>query len=324
MAAAIRARGLRKVFRGRRRKPDAVAVDLLDLTVEPGEVFGFLGRNGAGKTTSVMMLLGCVAPTAGRATLFGEPVGSPASRRRVGFLPEKFRFHEFLTARELLTFHGRLTGMTAAACASRVPRVVDIVGLTDAIDRQVREFSKGMQQRVGLGVALVADPDLLVLDEPTSALDPLGRRDVRDVLLRLKAEGKTVFLNSHLLSEVELCCDRVAILDRGRVLREGPIDDLLRSTLRVDIRADGVTPTLVQALEAHGVVEAWEGDVGELRVGVRDAAAIPELTRALVNGGADVHSIVPHRESLEELFVRVVEDGDGEDDRTPGAATPAA
>ena len=309
MAAAIHAQGLRKVFPGGRGKPDAVAVDSLDLHVEAGEVFGFLGRNGAGKTTSVMMLLGCVAPTAGQATLFGQPIGTPASRTRVGFLPEKFRFHEFLTAHELLTFHGRLTGMSAGECASRAPEVLEIVGLADAAGKQVREFSKGMQQRVGLGQALMSDPDLLVLDEPTSALDPLGRRDVRDILLRLKADGKTVFLNSHLLSEVELCCDRVAILDHGRVLRHGPIDELVRPALRVDIRADGVTADLIAALEAFGSVDAQGAAKGELSVAIDREAVVPELTRCLVGGGADVHSIVPHRESLEELFVRVVEDG---------------
>ncbi len=310
MTAAIDAQGLRKVYRGRRRNPDTVAVDSLDLCVEPGEVFGFLGRNGAGKTTAVMMLLGCVSPTAGQAALFGEPIGAPVSRSRVGFLPEKFRFHEFLTARELLTFHGRLAGMTADACVERAPEVLDIVGLTDATDKQVRDFSKGMQQRVGLGQAMMADPDLLVLDEPTSALDPLGRRDVRDVVLRLKDEGKTVFLNSHLLSEVELCCDRVAILDHGRVLKQGPIDDLLRAGVRVDIQVDGLTPAAIEELTAHGVVEAWDADAGALRMGVDNADVIPGLTRALVQGGADVRSIVPQRESLEEFFVRVVEDGD--------------
>ena len=310
MTPAIDAQGLRKVYPGRRRRPGAVAVDSLDLRVEAGEVFGFLGRNGAGKTTAVMMLLGCVAPTAGDATVFGEPIGTPASRSRVGFLPEKFRFHEFLTARELLMFHGRLAGMSRQACAARIPDVLDLVGLGDAIDKQVREFSKGMQQRVGLGQALIADPDLLVLDEPTSALDPLGRRDVRDVLLRLKEQGKTVFLNSHLLSEVELCCDRVAVLDHGRVLRQGPIDELLHSVMRLDIRADALTPSLVESLASYGSVEGWEEDAGTVRIGVGDPDIIPDLTRALVAGGADVHSIVPHRESLEEFFVRVVQDGD--------------
>ena len=159
--------------------------------------------------------------------------------------------------------------------------------------------------RIGPGQIIVRDdPDIL-----EQALDPLGRRDVRDILLRLKADGKTVFLNSHLLSEVELCCDRVAILDHGRVLRHGPIDELVRPALRVDIRADGVTADLIAALEAYGSVDAQGAAKGELSVAIDREAVVPELTRCLVGGGADVHSIVPHRESLEELFVRVVEDG---------------
>ncbi|MDA1193536.1 MAG: ABC transporter ATP-binding protein [Candidatus Poribacteria bacterium] len=303
MTLAIRAEGLRKVY-----KRGAVAVQSLNLEIPHGEVFGFLGLNGAGKTTSVMMLLGCIAPTAGRGELFGLPLGDPAARRRVGFLPEKFRFHEFLTAAELLRVHGRLAGMSNADLDRRIPETLDLVGLGKRADSPIREFSKGMQQRVGLGQALIHDPDLLVLDEPTSALDPLGRREVRDVLLHLKSAGKTVFLNSHLLSEVELCCDRVAVLNRGSVVQQGSMSELLGATLRIEVRALGVSESVMSEIKSVGRVDPING-AEHFNVFAEDGEATERIAAILVNGGARVRAITPHRETLEDFFVRVVEGG---------------
>lgn len=184
-------------------------------------MFGFLGPNGAGKTTTVKILLGLVSATSGQARLFGEPVGDAESRRRVGYLPENFRFHEWLTGAELLDFHARLAGMGRHERERRIPEVLELVGLGGRGDDLVRSYSKGMTQRIGLAQAVIHAPDLVLLDEPTSALDPVGRREVRDLIRSLRAQGMTVFLNSHLLSEVEMVCDRVAIVDRGQVVRSG-------------------------------------------------------------------------------------------------------
>ena len=308
MPPAIATEHLRKVFTTRFGKRTVIAVEDLSLEIAPGEVFGFLGRNGAGKTTAVMMLLGCIRPTSGSARLFGEPITRPASRRRVGFLPEKFRFHEFLTPTELMRVHGRLAGMSDADVRRRTPEVLELVGLADRAETPIREFSKGMQQRVGLAQALIADPALLVLDEPTSALDPLGRREVRDLLLHLKAQGKTVFLNSHLLSEVELCCDRVAILNEGRVVQEGRIQDLLAPASTYEVRATHVSDALRERLAEFGRVEPIDGDPDRFRVTLNDGEDAPRLVAALVEGGAALHAFIPQRESLEEFFVRTVEE----------------
>src|SRR6266542_2066429 len=228
---AIRTRGLRKVFSGK------VAVRNLTLDVPRGEVFGFLGPNGAGKSTSVKMLLGLVFPTSGEAQILGRPVGDVKARRRVGFLPEHFRFYDWLTPTELLKLHGRLYGMSHAKLRERVPVLLDLVGLTPHRDKRLRDFSKGMLQRIGLAQALINDPELIFLDEPTSGLDPVGGRLVRDVIKAQRDRGATVFLNSHLLSEVEITCDRVAFIKHGEVLETRRIQSLLDGETRVAVRA---------------------------------------------------------------------------------------
>jgi ABC-2 type transport system ATP-binding protein len=303
-SVAISTRGLRKVYRtGLSRKP-VEAVQSLDVEVGWGEAFGFLGPNGAGKTTSVMMLLGNVLPTAGAGTLCGYPLGHPAGRKRVGFLPEKFHFHDFLSAAELLDLHGRLHGMSAADRKARVPEVLAMVGLADRARTPVREFSKGMQQRIGLGQALIHDPDLVILDEPTSALDPLGRREVRDLILSLKARGKTVFINSHLLSEIELCCDRVGIMHRGQMIRQGGIAELTEPSVSVEMRIRGMTPALEQKLASFGAGLTVSGEQVSLRLS--DPPNVSALAPTIVASGAELLELRPQRETLEELFVRLV------------------
>jgi len=210
--AAIQTQGLRKVFGTK------VAVEDLTLQVHRGEVFGFLGPNGAGKSTSVKMLLGLVAPTSGFARVLGRPVGDVGIRERLGFLPEHFRFHDWLTAEEFLRLHGQLYGMAPARLSERAGALLELVGLAAHREKRLRDFSKGMLQRIGLAQALLNDPELIFLDEPTSGLDPVGRRLVRDIIREQRSRGATVFLNSHLLSEVEITCDRVAFIRRGEVL----------------------------------------------------------------------------------------------------------
>ncbi len=298
---AVETSGLRKVYGSK------VAVDSLSLAVRCGEVFGFLGPNGAGKTTAVKMLMGLVRPTAGSARLLGRPVGDLEVRRRLGFLPEQFRFHDWLRADEFLDWHGQLYGMPPATRERRIPEVLALVGLAAEKRRHLRTFSKGMLQRIGIAQALLNEPKIVFLDEPTSALDPLGRRDVRDLIKRLRAAGVTVFLNSHLLSEIELVCDRVAIIDRGRVVREGVLSQLLSSQLEIQLRIGDLNQTIVDALRDVSASLTLDGRV--VRVAVADEEAIPRLAEAVVRNGGRLYELSTHRLSLEDLFVRVIEEG---------------
>jgi ABC-2 type transport system ATP-binding protein len=298
--AAVTARGLRKVY------GTHVAVENLTLTVERGEVFGFLGPNGAGKTTAMKMLLGLVRPTAGTARLLGRPLDDLAMRARIGFLPEQFRFHEWMRAEEFLDFHGRLAGMPAAARRRRIPEVLALVGLGARGRDRLKSFSKGMLQRIGIGQAIIHDPELVFLDEPTSALDPIGRREVRDIVRHLRDRGTTVFLNSHLLSEVEQVCDRLVILDRGRVVRAGPLAELLRQELELEIEADPVTPDLLERLRP--LCRALHHEDHRLAVTVADRDVIPRLAAIITSNGARLYRLAARTLSLEELFVETVEE----------------
>jgi len=304
--AAIQTAHLRKEYG--RGHGAFTAVRDLSFSVPRGQVFGFLGPNGAGKTTTINMLLGNIRPTSGEASLLGRPVGDREARAKLGFLPEKFQFHDFLTAEEFLDLHGRLYGMGRAARKKRIPEVLERVGLIGRRKSRIGEFSKGMQQRAGLAQAILNDPDLVILDEPTSALDPLGRREVREIVAGLKAEGKTVLLNSHLLGEIEMICDQVAILKAGEVVRLGRIDDLLAVPSTVEMRVGNVTPGLLRALEALARTVTVEDDL--VTATIEDEAIIPDLAAAVVGHGGRLGSLVPRRESLEDLFIRVVETGD--------------
>ena len=299
MPAAIEVRALRKEY-GRK-----IALHGLDLTVQPGEVFGFLGPNGAGKTTTVKILLGLVAPTSGEAQIFGRRAGDAEARRRVGYLPENFRFHDWLTGDALLDFHARLAGVSLDERRERIPRVLDLVGLSGRGQDRIRSYSKGMTQRIGLAQAIIHEPDLVLLDEPTSALDPVGRREVRDLIRSLRARGMTVFLNSHLLSEVEMVCDRIAIVDRGRVVRVGALQDLLGGVPELRVSVDRIDEALLDLLGSFGRVLDVQDATVTLGVEAVDVAA--PVTEALVRGGYCVYAMVPSHQSLEELFVSLVE-----------------
>ncbi len=295
---SIETSALRKVF------GDQVAVSSLTLQVEPGEVFGFLGPNGAGKTTSVKMLLGLVKPTSGRGALLGAPLGDRATRAQVGFLPEHFRFHDWLSGGEFLELHGRLYGMDSTRLRKRVDELLELVGLTPFRKRQLRTFSKGMLQRIGLAQALLNDPALVFLDEPTSGLDPVGRRLVRDIIRDLRSRGKTVFVNSHLLSEVEITCDRVAFIKHGEVLRVAELESLVASGTSVTIRAQGLTSAVVNGLCEWGHEVRADGELVSLTVS--DESALPAITRYLVAQNVQVYTLSPQRLSLEDLFLQIV------------------
>jgi len=294
---AVWCSGLRKRY-GRR-----TAVDGVSFTVARGEVLGLLGPNGAGKTTVIKMLLGLTRPDAGEVLLLGRHGSDPRSRERVGYLPELFRYQPWLAAAEVLALHVRLAGAGIPAAEQR--ETLALVGLADRADDRIGGFSKGMQQRLGLAVALVARPELVVLDEPTSALDPLGRADVRDLVLSLKERGVAVLLNSHLIGEVERVCDRVVILDRGQVAASGTLAELLgRRELRM--RLAGVTAAAEARLAATGAV-ARDGE--EITVALPaddDGTTVPELVADLVALGVRVHAVEPARISLEERLLGIL------------------
>jgi len=274
--------------------------------VREGEIFGFVGPNGAGKTTTLKILMGLIRPTSGRATILGHDVRETAFRRNVGFLPENPYFYEYLTGREILAFYARLSGLPRAGRDERVLALLEQVGLSHAADARLRTYSKGMLQRVGIAQALVHDPSVVFLDEPMSGLDPIGRKEIRDLILRLRGEGKTVFMNTHILSDVELVCDRVAIIARGRIVHEGAIDEFLGTGEReTDIVLGRLAPDLATALEEHRDAQLRRvGDRVEVRVREKDVDAV---LQAALESGATVVSITPHRVSLETVFLSAVQ-----------------
>ena len=296
--AAIHAVGLVK------RYGSVTALAGLSLDVPRGEAMGFLGPNGAGKTTAVKLLLGLARPSGGAGTVLGAPLGDRATRRRIGYLPELFRYQDWLSAREVLRLHCDLAGVSPAARTREIEAALDRVGLVRRADDRVGGFSKGMQQRLGLGVALLGVPDLVVLDEPTSALDPVGRFDVREVIRDLRRRGTTVFLNSHLLTEVEQVCDRVAVVDRGRVIAQGLLADVLGGAHTLHLRATELAGSAESELrERFGAFQA-EGD----RYAFTDVAPgdVPELVAAVVRLGGRVHGVESHAGTLEDRFLQLL------------------
>lgn len=295
---AIRTTALRKVY-GR-----TVALDGLDLEVAEGEILGFLGPNGAGKTTAVKLLLGLVAPTSGGGEVLGRPLGDREARRAIGYLPELFRYQQWLTAREVLGLHARLIGLPAARRAREIDRVLVLVGLAERGTDRVGGFSKGMQQRLGIAVALLGEPRLVILDEPTSALDPVGRDDVRTIIREARDRGSAVLLNSHLLGEVERLCERVAIVHRGRVVASGGLGDLLGEPA-VRLRITDLPTSPEELLAAFGRV-VTDGPWTVVRP--LEADRVPDVVAAVVAAGGRVHAVDPARRSLEDLFLELVRD----------------
>jgi ABC-2 type transport system ATP-binding protein len=284
------------------------AVEDLSLTVGRGELVGLLGPNGAGKTTTIKLLLGLVRPSAGSGQVLGAPLGDRKARAAIGYLPEQFRYQPWLHAREVLRLHAELARIPAARRAAAIDDALALVGLVDRADDPVSDFSKGMQQRLGLGVALLGDPDLVLLDEPTSALDPVGRTDVRAIVRAARDRGATVILNSHLLSEIEVTFYRVAFIRNGEVVRILDISSLENNQSLVTIRADGWNPDVISGMDQWG--RDIHAEDGEVTLTVQDEARIPELNRYLVQQGVNVFAITPVRKSLEEIFIETVgEDG---------------
>ena len=290
-----------------KRYGKTVALSGLTMSVRRAEVFGFLGPNGAGKTTAVKLLVGLALPTAGQGWVLGAPIGDLQTRRRLGYLPELFRYQGWMTAREVLGLHCKLSGMARSEWTKEIDLALDMVGLADRADDKVEGFSKGMQQRLGLGVALLGRPELVLLDEPTSALDPVGRHDVREIIRQLKARGTAVFLNSHLLSEVEQICDRLAVVDHGRVIATGSMAQILGQDGAVRVRVTGLSPASRTALGEFGKFE----DEGEwLTFRGLNPDRVPQLVSEIVSQGGRVYAVEPRHETLEDRFLQLLKEQD--------------
>ena len=301
--AVIRVERLKKEFRQGFFMRRVMAVKDISFQVEPGDIFGFLGPNGAGKTTTIKILTGLISPSAGRAELFGDAVPSRRALARIGFLPENPYVYPYLTPSEFVVLCGRLSGLSAGAARDRTRQVLTQVGIAYAADRPVRRLSKGMLQRTGLAAALVADPELLILDEPMSGLDPVGRKEVRDLILEERRRGRTIFFSTHILNDVESLCDRVAILKKGEVVVSGKLTELLRrDARRTEITLGGDFAALERALTEEGLDVRVVG--GTLVVLVEGAEALAALLGRALAAGVAVEQVTPRHETLEDLFLR--------------------
>ena len=309
--SAITIKDLSKEYRvGFLRKKVRVLSEL-SLHVEQGEIFGYLGPNGAGKTTTLKILMGLVRPTSGEAKVLGQALGDVKAKQRVGFLPEQPYFYDYLTGRELLNFYGQLGGLRRSDRQERIEKLAHQLRIESALDLPLRKYSKGMLQRIGLVQTLLNDPKLLLLDEPMSGLDPIGRRDVRDLLLGLREEGRTVFFSSHVIPDVEMVCDRVGILVSGRLVAQGPLDEMLEAKVAsIEVTISRIPLEAAQELDDLLVTQPiTRGE--RLLLTVRDEGALAELLARLGGGKAVIHAIIPQRESLEEYFLRHVQPREG-------------
>ena len=299
---------LSKIFRVGFWGKRVTAVDGVSLEVRPGEVFGFLGPNGAGKTTTLKILMGLIYPTSGRARLFGRDLGDPQTKARLGFLPESPYFYDYLTSREFLAFYGHLFGLGGSVLGKRIDELLELVGMTHAKDLQLRKFSKGMLQRVGVAQALINDPELVVLDEPMSGLDPIGRKEVRDLILRLKESGKTVLFSSHILHDAEVLCDRVAMILKGRLVACGRVTDLLEqgASHPVELVVDRLSPEGLDHLRPLTDKVVMQGD--RMLVVLKSQQQVGGALEIIRAAKASLVSLTPQKGSLEDLFILEVEE----------------
>lgn len=309
---------VKKTYRGR-----VHALRGITMQVHDGEIFGLLGPNGAGKSTLVKIMMTVVYPTRVQGTMLGAPIGHKPTLRRVGYLPEHHRMPAYLNGRQVLHFYGALAGVDRATRRKRCEELLETVNMTEWAGKKISSYSKGMQQRIGLAQSLMNDPDLVVLDEPTDGVDPVGRREIRDVLVKLKEQGKTVFLNSHLLSELEMVCDRVAILVQGNVVMQGTIDDLTSESRRYEIIIDGSAPDWTSHDQAVRVEPTDNGRTKIVIPSAEPTDAQPVLDR-LRGSKCTVIAMQPVRESLEDLFMRAVVDPTTGKAHKPGATKGGA
>lgn len=302
----IKIAGLRKEFTTGFMRKKSVAVEKLDLEVSEGEIFGFLGPNGAGKTTTIKILLGLIYPTAGAAWMLGEPISNVQMRKNIGFLPEQPYFYDYLTAEEFLSFYGGLFDIKPSALYKRIKELLILVGLQGKEKIQLRKFSKGMLQRMGIAQAIINDPKLVILDEPMSGLDPLGRKEVRDIILHLKEEGKTIFFSSHILPDVEMICDRIAIIAKGKLLKTGSVEELISAMgiKSLELTVDGINGLLLQELKSSAEKVMERGKKCLLSFKREEEAR--RAVEKVVTAGGRIDSLTHQKMSLEEYFVEQI------------------
>src|SRR3990167_453870 len=301
----IKTENLTKIFKAGFRGKSVAALKGLNLEVNEGEIFGFLGPNGAGKTTTIKILMGLIYPTTGKAWILNKEATDVEVKNRIGFLPEQPYFYDYLTSREFLRFYGQLFGLEGDELRTRMNNLLTLVGLEDAADLQLHKFSKGMLQRIGIAQALINRPDLIVLDEPMSGLDPIGRKEIRDIILRLKEDGKTVFFSTHIIPDVEMICDRVGILMKGELVNVGRLDEIMDAKVKyVEIIARNVSKEMLAYMEAMGssVYETWE----HVSIKVEDENRVDGILQLIKEGKGRVVSVIPQRETLEEHFIKKI------------------
>ncbi|AKA69588.1 ABC transporter ATP-binding protein [Clostridium scatologenes] len=279
----------------------------INISVAEGEIYGFLGPNGAGKSTFIKTIVGLLFPTSGTAHILGKPIGNMETKKKIGYLPELFKYQEWMTGLDLLSFHSSLYKLDKKASFTKIEEVLEIVNLKGAEKSKIGTYSKGMQQRIGIASALLCDPELLFLDEPTSALDPIGRKEVRDIMLKLKNIGKTVFLNSHLLSEVEMICDSAAIISKGNIIKQGKMNDLLEGNTILDIHVEDINNEILNKLEKFDEDMIFNGK--NIKMHVKEDDEIHQIASLIITGGGKLYGLTPHRDSLEDLFIKLVEGG---------------
>lgn len=280
----------------------------INIAVPKGEIYGFLGPNGAGKSTFIKTIVGLLFPTSGTARILGRPIGDIEAKKKIGYLPELFKYQEWMTGLDLLSFHSALYKLDKKASAIKIEEVLEIVNLKGAERSKIGTYSKGMQQRIGIASALLCDPELLFLDEPTSALDPIGRKEVRDIMVELKNRGKTVFLNSHLLSEVEMVCDSAAIISKGNILKQGKMSELLEGNTVLDIQVEDINNEILNKLEKIDENVTFDGR--NIKMHVKENNEIHDIASLIISGGGKLYGLTPHRNSLEELFIKLIERGE--------------
>ncbi|MCC7203287.1 MAG: ABC transporter ATP-binding protein [Nitrospirae bacterium] len=301
----IKTVNLTKVFKAGFRGKNAPALKGLNLEVNEGEIFGFLGPNGAGKTTTIKILMGLIYPTTGNAWILDKEVTDIEVKNRIGFLPEQPYFYDYLTSKEFLRFYGQLFGLKGDELRTRMNDLLTLVGLEGAANLQLRKFSKGMLQRIGIAQALINQPDLIVLDEPMSGLDPVGRKEIRDIILRLKEDGKTVFFSTHIIPDVEMICDRVGILMKGELVNVGRRDEIINASVKyVEIITGNISKELIDHMEAMGFIvnETWE----HVSIMVKDENRVDAVLQMVMDGKGRIVSVAPQRETLEEYFMKKI------------------
>lgn len=285
--------------------PSGAGCKDITISVQGGEIFGLLGPNGAGKSTFVKTLIGLHSPTSGSATILGKPLGNVEIRKKIGYLPEHFKYQMWMTGAELLSFHAELFKMDNKFAQNKIEQVLKLVHLNGKENYKIETYSKGMQQRLGIASTLLNDPELVIFDEPTSALDPIGRKEIRDLMLELKRLGKTILLNSHLLSEIEMICDQVAIINDGKIIKQGSLQDLLKKKTLLQLRVENINQAIINQLSKIDKSLVYHHPM--IRMNIRKDETIHEVAAIVINNGGELYELTPVKNTLEDVFINLIE-----------------